>query len=268
MKKRFYFRFSTRRLTQWLFIYFLHPKSVSLGLIGRYSCVFWFLSLWWASLFVIALNNGWLAAWFEARRCSVIIMLHAGSADGRRTPHLQNLCHLACPQPTVLCSVIMATAPRWLSQAVSPKVGPPSCWLRSRCWAERTARGIALPGYVAHVECFEVGVCVWGSVPDYTPSGLLCREKLFCLACRHGLTCEGDTAFSSGTYQKKVKGDGRDVWRVQKRGQFRKLQKKCSMWTMANCRLKNSLSKFKHWVVSSVGPCSWQFEGWNYSSCR
>lgn len=49
---------------------------------------------------MIALNNSWLAAWFEARGGSVIIKPHAGSADGGRTPPSQNPRHLARPQST------------------------------------------------------------------------------------------------------------------------------------------------------------------------
>lgn len=106
---------------------------------GRYCCVFLFLSLWYASIFVIALNKGWLAAWFEARGGSVIITSHAGSADGGRTPPLQTPITFLGLSPPLHANrpvVIPPAAPHWLSHSESPNVGQPSCLLRPQRWAE------------------------------------------------------------------------------------------------------------------------------------
>lgn len=67
----------------------LSPKVFFVRRRAGTAVSFLFLSLCPASIFVIALNPGWLAAWFEARGGSVIMASHAGSADGGR-----NLSHL------------------------------------------------------------------------------------------------------------------------------------------------------------------------------
>ena len=185
-----------------------------------------------------------------------------------RTP--VTLLALSLPPRASRPAVIPAAAPHWLSHAEPLKVGPTSRWLRPRRWPERTARGIALPGYVAHVECFEAGLCFWGSVPDYTLSGLLCRGKLFCLACRHGLTWEEMRRGAAATAQTKVKGDGGDVWSGHKRRQFKEYQKGAlsglhvKLGKLQAGKFVSGLSRFKHRTVLSTGSCSCQFKAWNY----
>lgn len=133
------------------FIYFFHPKSVSFRLKDRYCCVFLFLSFWWASLFVIALNNGWLAARFRARGGSWLSHLTLGllmAVESLLPRTLASLlAHSLLPRAT-RPTVIPAAAPHWLSHAESTVVGPPSRWLRPWRRVERTVWGIALPGYV------------------------------------------------------------------------------------------------------------------------
>lgn len=83
---------------------FLSPqKSFFVRLEGRHCCVFLFPSLRRASVFVIALNKGWLAARFDAGGWSVIITPHAGSADGGGS---------SSPLPSKPPSPCSASAPR------------------------------------------------------------------------------------------------------------------------------------------------------------
>lgn len=177
-----------------------------------------------------------------------------------RTP--VTLLALSLPPRASRPAVIPAAAPHWLSHAGSLKVGPTSCWLQPRRWPERTAWRIALPGYVAHVECFEAGLCFWGSVPDYTLSGLLCRGKLFCLAWRHGLTWEEMRCWAAAPLRRRLKENGGDVWSGHKRGQFKEYQ----VGALSGLHMKfgklqaekfvSGLSRFKRRIVLSTGSKS------------
>lgn len=72
-----------------LFPISLSPKVFFVSRWAGTAVSFLFPSLCPASIFVIALNPGWLAAWFVARGGSVIMASHAGCADdGRNLSHL------------------------------------------------------------------------------------------------------------------------------------------------------------------------------------
>lgn len=136
-----------------------------------------FPSLRRASVFVIALNKGWLAAPFDAGGWSVIITPHAGSADGGGSSSTlpskpPSPCSASAPRLGANCPRLQSHPPLRTDYPIrSQQMRVPPSRL------PRTARGIALPGYVAHAECFETGMCFGGCVPDYAPSGLPSRGK-------------------------------------------------------------------------------------------
>lgn len=167
-----------------------------------------------------------------------------------RTP--VTLLALSLPARVTRPAVIRAAAPHWLSHAESPAVGPPSRWLWPWRRAERTARGIALPGYVAHVECFEAEVCFWGSVADYTPSWLPCRES--CLVWLADTASHGKEIWCSAAAP--IRGRLKETWCLEW-AQRRTVQKMANkslkwasheVWQIASWKFFPSLCKSKRWM--------------------
>lgn len=156
--------------------WFLSPHSVT----SMFSacCVFLFLSFWCAS--VIALSEDWLAGRLGSlwRGCDYHISRWVCWWQ-KKLPHL----HL-CPSPcspsahTIAPYLPWATVPHWLSHTELLVVGPTPCWLRPRWgqWEEDLCLVVC-----ARVECFEKGLCFWGSATDYTPMWPPREES--CLVC-------------------------------------------------------------------------------------